>query len=71
MKCAACHRTLVRYALTARTKEGVIGWGPTCAKGVQVTQTRAAHPRVERRKAEPAPIPVDPRQMSLALEVTA
>ena len=71
MKCAACGRSLLRFALTAPTKDGVIGWGPTCAKGVQLAPTRAPFPRIERRKPEPAAIPIDPRQMSLALEVMA
>lgn len=69
MKCAACHRTLMRFALTAPTRDGLIGWGPTCAKGVQLAPTRSGHPRIERRKADAPALPIDPRQLPLALEV--
>ncbi len=32
LRCAECHRPLLRFAASIKTRNGLIGWGPTCAK---------------------------------------
>lgn len=31
MRCALCQRPLKRFAATAKTRAGLIGWGPKCS----------------------------------------
>lgn len=41
MKCVRCSKTLTKYAVSIDTINGKVGWGPTCAKYVTVTASRA------------------------------
>jgi hypothetical protein len=66
VKCADCKRLLrAKPALEISTREGVLRFGPVCAKRYIVRPTRTAWKVVEKR-AVVAP-PVDPRQLTLEL----
>ena len=66
MRCIACNRPVLRFALSIPSRQGVIGWGPQCAKRIQPAPKRAkaAHPEAARRRA----VVADPAQMPLGLE---
>ena len=66
MNCVACGRPLFRFAVSVLSKAGPIGWGPKCAKRAGVTKPRADRAR---RVTHPTPIPVDPHQINLPLEI--
>jgi hypothetical protein len=66
VKCADCKRLLrAKPALEIPTRQGVLRFGPKCAKRYFVTPTRSPWKVVEKR-AVVAP-PVDPRQLTLEL----
>lgn len=70
MKCARCSKTLTKYAVSIDTRNGPIGWGPTCAKYVTVTATRA-YPytrQAEVRRPVSRVVAADERQLELGLE---
>lgn len=69
MKCARCSKTLTKYAVSIDTRNGPIGWGPTCAKYVTVTASRAYpyNRQAEVRKPASRPAVVDARQLELGL----
>lgn len=66
MRCVACNRPVLRFALSIPSRQGVIGWGPQCAKRIESAWKSAKAPRAEaiRRRA----VMVDPAQMALGLE---
>lgn len=50
MNCLRCGRPLTAYAASVKTRDGMVGWGPKCAKTVQILprSDRKLHaPRVE------------------------
>lgn len=47
MRCLACNRPLLRYAASIQTRDGLRGWGPTCAKAVVIRPTRTRWPVIE------------------------
>lgn len=62
MNCIACGRLLTQYAASITTRDGVVGWGPKCAKRVVIRPKRARAALIEvKRSAHCA----DPRQADL------
>lgn len=41
MRCVLCQRPLKRFAATAKTRAGLIGWGPKCAQTAGHVQRQA------------------------------
>lgn len=66
MKCIACGRRLEKYTVSIPSKDGLIGWGPVCARAVTIRPARTPAPARRPR----APQPVDPAQRELELETT-
>ena len=50
VRCERCKRPLTRFAVSVQTRDGVVGWGPDCARRVfrEARKARAARPRAER-----------------------
>jgi hypothetical protein len=69
LRCLRCNRPLVRFAASIQTRDGLLGWGPDCAKTVTVTPARPVRgPRAELRQR---PLPRDPRQLDWVEEAAA
>ncbi len=56
MRCVACGRALTKFAITIPTREGLVGWGPVCAKRVTIRPTRTKYPVIEVADKKPKPV---------------
>jgi hypothetical protein len=68
MRCIRCNKPLKAYARQVETADGIVGWGPTCARLTfkQPKRTRAA-PIMTRHQAGR----VDPAQIDWIQQVAA
>lgn len=71
MKCIRCGRSMGTPAVQIKTRGGLVGWGPRCAKYAGVAPTRTRFVVLAHRKGTSTATPVDHRQMALPLEVHA
>ncbi len=70
LRCTACGRALVRFAVSNVGTDGVeYGWGPTCGRSVVV---KAKRRQSASRRARHASLPSrDPRQLDWVEEAAA